>query len=293
MFILWEMKGMIAGVGELDALLRLLDDETPEVRAGVEERIGELGGDVSELLPCLERPLSEREMRVLLCLLKVGRRKVLKEEWQMPVYGVGALEEDWEMFESQMRMLSDFLHDGVTLRQPLSDALDLLADEFSEMFPDAYNEEDLRRYLFEEGRMKGNREGYHDTRNGDLAWSIAEGVSNPIGLGIIFMLVARRLGLVVEGICYPGHFLCRIYEDGRPFVVDCFDEGRVYDEEVLAGPEHSMNSEQRMKLRSKADLGMILMRVMNNLVNAFRRAGEDEDAELLTEIREAMMERRF
>lgn len=280
-------------ISELDALLRLLDDDAPEVRAVVAGRFGELGGDLSELLPCLERTLSGKELEILTELLRAGRRAALREDWQMPAAGVGAMEEDWEFFESQLRLLSDYLHDGVTLRQPLSDALDLLADEFSEKYPHFFTEDDLRMFLFCEGRMKPNRNDYHDPRNGDLAWCVAEGVSNPIGLGLIYILVARRLGLVVEGICFPGHFLCRIYEDGLPFVIDCFDEGRLHAENTLTDPENGLTKDQRAKLREKADLGTILLRILNNLVNSFERLEQVEDAELIVEIRDSMLKLRL
>jgi hypothetical protein len=43
---------------ELDALLRLLDDETPAVRERVAERFALCGGDLSEWLATQPRPLS-------------------------------------------------------------------------------------------------------------------------------------------------------------------------------------------------------------------------------------------
>jgi len=240
----------------------------------------------------LDRPLSGQEMGLLSELLCAGRRKTLREEWQTPTYGAGALEDDWEMFESQLRMLSDYLHDGVTLRQPLSDALDLLADDFAEAYPEG-DENDLRNHLFGEHRLRANRDGYHDPRNGDLAWCIAEGKSNPIGLGLIYMLVGRRLGYAVEGVCFPGHFLCRIYLAGMPHVVDCFDEGRIHDQSLLMESDQGLTKEQRGKLAGRADLGTMLIRVLNNLVNGFQRAGREEDLDLVSEIREAMMKRHF
>ena len=266
---------------ELDALLRLLDDETPAVRERVAERLALCGGDLSEWLAAQPRNLSHKEKSLLTEMLSPPRREMLAREWIAPTGGAAALQEDWETFEALLRTLSDFLHDGISLRQPLSDALDLLAEEASDAGVGTANE--LRLFLFDGKRLTGNQENYHDPRNSDLAWGIAEGRSNPLGLCLIFMLVARRLNLEVEGVNFPGHFMCRIFEDGYPLVVDCFDNGRIHlQATLLESPELSRT--QRHLLRQSADPGTILLRLLNNLSQALEQAARDEDAHLIKEL---------
>mgnify|MGYP002630816868 CR=1 FL=1 len=271
---------------ELAALLRLLDDDTPEVRSVVADRLAEVGGDISEILPDMASGLNDPEKRLLAGLLLPARRRILRDEWLTPGFGSAALGGDWELFESQLRLLSDFLHDGISLRQPLSDALDLLAEEAQENGVTSPN--DLRAFLFEQGRLKPNRKDYYDPRNSDLAWCISEGISNPIGLGVIFMLTGQRLGFEIEGIPFPGHFLCRIQEDGYPLIVDCFDGGRIHSQQVLTDPYNDLSREQRRALHESAALGTILLRILNNLIDAFQRLERAEDAELIKEMRDSM-----
>ncbi|MGJ8644350.1 MAG: transglutaminase-like domain-containing protein [Luteolibacter sp.] len=271
---------------EIEALLRLLDDETPEVRSVVSGRFAEVGGDISEILPGMAQNLDDQERRLLADMLQPSRRHTLREDWLTPRFGSASLEDDWELFESHLRLLSDFLHDGVSLRQPLSDALDLLADEARE--DGVISEDDLRVFLFEGKRLKGNGDNYYDPRNSDLSWCIAESKSNPIGLGVIFMLVGKRLDMEIEGICFPGHFLCRIHEDGYSLVVDCFDKGRTHSQQVLTDSSNELSPEQRQSLKRSSDLGMILIRILNNLVDSFGRLGRTEDALLVTEMRDSM-----
>ena len=267
---------------ELDALLRLLDDETPEVRAGVAERLALCDGDLSEWLATHPRPLSKREQSVLTRMLSPARRITLESEWLIPTGGVAALGEDWETFEAMLRMLSDFLHDGITIRQPLSDALDLLAEEAGESGVNTAN--DLRAFLFEGGRLTGNHADPDNPNNSDLAWTIAEGRSNPLGLGAVFMLVARRMELVVEAVNFPGHFLCRIFEDGYPIIVDCFDQGRLHlQDTLLESPD--LGRAERSSLRRAADPGTVLLRLLNNLVAALEATDRAEDALLIRKLR--------
>jgi Transglutaminase-like superfamily len=267
--------------GELEALLRLLDDETPTVRERVAARLALCGGDISEWLATQPRALSKHELSLLAEMLSPPRREILAREWIAPTGGAAALQEDWESFESLLRSLSDFLHDGITLRQPLSDALDLLAEEAADGGVSTANE--LRAFLFNETRLTGNHEQYHDPRNSDLAWCIAEGRSNPLGLGLIFMLVGHRLNFEIEGVNFPGHFMCRIFEDGYPLIIDCFDHGRLHlQSTLLESPELSRT--QRSVLRQAVTPGAMLLRLLNNLHQSLEQAARDEDAQLIKEL---------
>ena len=266
---------------ELVALLRLLDDDTPAVREKVAQRLALCGGDLSEWLAGQPRSLSVPEKSLLSEMLVPSRREALAREWIAPTGGAAALREDWESFEALLRVLSDFLHDGISLRQPLSDALDLLAEEATEDGVTTANE--LRQFLFDGTRLTANQTGYYDPRNSDLAWSIAEGRSNPLGMCLIFMLVGRRLDLDIEGVNFPGHFMCRIFEDGYPVVIDCFDHGRPHLQSTLL-ESPGLTRPQRDLIRESVDPGSILLRLLNNLHAAFEKAGRDEDLELVKDL---------
>jgi hypothetical protein len=266
---------------ELDALLRLIDDDTPVVRERVAERLGSSSGDLSEWLATHSRTLSQKDRELLAEMLKPPRRETLIREWIAPTGGAAALQEDWESFEALLRTLSDFLHDGISLRQPLSDALDLLAEEASDEGVSTANE--LRAFLFEGKRLIGNQQTYYDPRNSDLAWCVAENRSNPLGLSLIFILVGRRLDFEIEGVNFPGHFMCRIFEDGFPIIVDCFDHGRLHlQATVLEDPE--ITRAHREILRQSAGPGTILVRLLNNLHKSFEQNDCHEDAELIKQL---------
>ncbi len=270
---------------ELSALLRLLDDETPEVRRRVAERLARCDGDLSEFLAAHSRRLSADELDVLSVLLRPAKREALLRDWQVPGGGAAALCEDWETFEALLRVISDFLHDGVSVRQSLSDALDLLAEDALQA--DVVTANDLRVFLFEERRLAGNAEERLDPRNSDLAWVVAEGRSNPLGLVVVFMLVARRLDLVVEAVNFPGHFLCRIHEDGCPLIIDCFDGGRMHlQAELLEDPQ--LGRAERMVLSGTAHPGVVMVRLLNNLVAALDGKGRTQDARLVRRLRASL-----
>lgn len=271
---------------ELEALLRLLDDDTPEVRAGVAARFARCSGDLSEWLATRGVPLKESQRRVLSQLLGPSRRETLAREWVVPSGGAAAMGEDWDGLEAMLRALSDFLHDGVSLRQPLSDALDLLAEEAAAR--QVVGEEDLRRFLFVESRFVANESSAADPRNIDLAWALANGRSNALGLGLIFLLTGRRLELEVEGIDCPHHFLCRIVRDGQPWIVDCTDRGRTHlQTDLLADPALG-RGEKALLLGPPANPGGLILRVLHELFNIFKQTGRNDDAVLIGRLRASL-----
>lgn len=67
----------------------------------------------------------------------------------------------------------------------------------------------LNAFLFVEERFSGNFERYADFRNSLLNVVLGRRLGIPITLALVYMEVARRTGLEIEGVAFPGHFLMR------------------------------------------------------------------------------------
>jgi len=67
----------------------------------------------------------------------------------------------------------------------------------------------LNDYLFGELRFIGNDVQYEDPRNSFLNEVLDRRTGIPISLALLYIEVARRAGVHVEGINFPGHFLVR------------------------------------------------------------------------------------
>jgi regulator of sirC expression with transglutaminase-like and TPR domain len=68
----------------------------------------------------------------------------------------------------------------------------------------------LNDYLFGELRFVGNDLHYEDPRNSFLNDVLDRRTGIPITLAVIYIEVARRAGVHIEGINFPGHFLVRL-----------------------------------------------------------------------------------
>jgi len=86
----------------------------------------------------------------------------------------------------------------------------------------------VRQVLVEEEGLRGNERDYHDPRNSFLNEALERKVGNPITLSVAWMEVARRAGLRLDGVGFPGHFLAKyVSPGGIEIFVDAFHGGEL------------------------------------------------------------------
>jgi hypothetical protein len=86
----------------------------------------------------------------------------------------------------------------------------------------------LNRTLFHEYGFRGVTDGGDDPANIAIAQVLRRRRGLPLALCVVYILVARRIGLMLDLIDMPGRFMvgCRAEaDDGHPFFVDPFDRG--------------------------------------------------------------------
>src|SRR5258708_36521893 len=89
----------------------------------------------------------------------------------------------------------------------------------------------LNRVLFQEEGFHGNAEEYYDPRNSYLNEVLDRRTGIPISLSTVYMEVARRAGLRVEGVGMPGHFIVRVVAGPRAILIDPFHAGTLLSED--------------------------------------------------------------
>ena len=91
----------------------------------------------------------------------------------------------------------------------------------------------IARVVFDEEGFAGNRTHYDDFRNSLLNVVLERRLGIPITLALVFIEAARRAGVEVQGVGFPGHFLMRGPDEDtneRPVILDPFDAGRPLSE---------------------------------------------------------------
>jgi len=138
----------------------------------------------------------------------------------------------------------------------------------------------MREVLRDEERFRGNEKDYYDPRNSFLNEVLERRLGIPITLSLVTIEVARRLGLRMQGVAFPGHFLAKCpAQPGLPgeVFVDAFNGW-----ELLGADE--CTARFRAVLHGRAfdptfldpvDSRLILARLLHNLKRIYVEKGDD------------------
>jgi regulator of sirC expression with transglutaminase-like and TPR domain len=151
----------------------------------------------------------------------------------------------------------------------------------------------LNTYLFDEQGFIGNRDRYDDPSNSFLNEVLERRTGIPITLALVYMEVARRAGVLVEGVNFPGHFLMRYpphRNDGATtidLILDPFHRGaRLSEHDCRRMLERHLGDETAFDpaLLAPATKPQMLTRMLLNLKRTYVRLHSFPQARNVTEL---------
>ena len=83
----------------------------------------------------------------------------------------------------------------------------------------------LNRFLFDEQGFSGNAADYYDPRNSFLNEVLDRKRGIPISLALVYIEIGRRIGLPVQGVSFPAHFLVKCQLREGTVVLDPYAKG--------------------------------------------------------------------
>ena len=139
----------------------------------------------------------------------------------------------------------------------------------------------VTQVLFVERAFRGDRDDYYNPLNSCLHAVLERRRGLPILLSVIFLEVAARAGLEVDGVGAPSHFVVKYHDAGQVHFLDPFHEGeeipaedlRTRIEQALAGTQLSPDAFLERVTRRQ-----ILSRILHNLKGCCIRRGDLEGA---------------
>jgi regulator of sirC expression with transglutaminase-like and TPR domain len=128
----------------------------------------------------------------------------------------------------------------------------------------------LNAYLFDTLGFQGNGDKYGDPRFSCLNEVLERRTGIPLTLSIVYLEVARRAGLRLDGVNFPGHFLVRCPEmaSRHHLVIDPFHRGALLSEQqcrVLLRQHVGDEVRFSRSLLEPATRLQILLRMLSNL----------------------------
>lgn len=136
----------------------------------------------------------------------------------------------------------------------------------------------LNRYLFDEQGFHGSRTDYDNRSNSYLNEVLDDREGLPISLAVLYIEIARQMGLNVVGVGMPEHFLVRHEpREGAPQLVDVFNRGKLLSKEDARNIFESLSDEPwRDYYLNTTPPRSIVERMLRNLLGS---AAETQDAE--------------
>jgi regulator of sirC expression with transglutaminase-like and TPR domain len=131
--------------------------------------------------------------------------------------------------------------------------------------------------LFERLGFCGNTDDYYDPRNSFLADVLDRRTGIPISLSVLYLEVARRVGVLAQGVNFPGHFLVRVAIEDAWLFVDPFAAGRALtpaDLEALLRKTTTPDAVLEPSVIAAASKRQIVSRMLVNLAGIYGRQGD-------------------
>ncbi len=163
----------------------------------------------------------------------------------------------------------DTLADGVRARVPAG-------------APPADVVEALTAHVFGACGFRGNQDEYYDPRNSFLNDVLARRTGIPISLAVVLIETGARLGVALEGVGFPGHFLVRAPGPYGPVLRDPFFGGRIVAADDLLARFRAVAAPHATAVPpgavQRAGTPAILTRMLRNLLRVYLERGEHEQA---------------
>jgi regulator of sirC expression with transglutaminase-like and TPR domain len=260
---------VVTGDNQIRALIRLLSDEDDRIAKTISCKLIEIGDSAIPLLieAEIEQPDMGRRIEGILDEIRGGR---LEEDFKH----VGALPDDYIDLEKNALLIARYAYPSLDT-DAYTQKLEEMATEVRERMGRRVSGEEavktLNRYLFSEQGFRGNTKNYYEADNSYLNRVIDRRMGIPISLSTIYLLIGRRLGLPLNGIGMPGHFLVKFESERYKIFIDCFNAGALLSEKdcgrflVQAGYGFEEKYLQRSSNR------ILLIRMLKNLIAIYSK----------------------
>jgi regulator of sirC expression with transglutaminase-like and TPR domain len=135
----------------------------------------------------------------------------------------------------------------------------------------------ISEHLFDRLGFTANNSDYYDPRNSFLCEVIDRRMGIPISLSVVYLEVARRVGVLAQGVNFPGHFLVRVAIEDAWLFLDPYTRGRTLtpaDLEELLRKTTTPNAVLEPSVIAAASKRQIVARMLVNLAGIYGRNGD-------------------
>ena len=272
---------------EIKALISLLDDEDKQVVSHVEERILSIGKDI---IPYLEKewetsfnPTLQSRIEEIIHTLQYDLLKSRLLDWYHTP--------DKDLLTG-MWIVATYQYPDLELEKLKQELEQIYYETWLEFRPDLFPIDQIKvvnSVLFNKLKFGANTKNFHSPGNSMINVVLEMRKGNPITLCVIYMLVAQKLKLPVQGVNLPNLFILT-YKDNNnnQFYINAFNRGLIFSRQDIENYISELHLVPQNSFFEPCDSVEIIRRALRNLIMSFEKMGEHAKAEevklLLVEI---------
>jgi regulator of sirC expression with transglutaminase-like and TPR domain len=132
-------------------------------------------------------------------------------------------------------------------------------------------------HLFDRLGFSGNTSDYYDPRNSFMTDVLDRRTGIPISLSVLYLEISRRVGVLAQGVNFPGHFLVRVAVEDAWLFLDPYSAGRALtpsDLEELLRKTTTPDAVLEPSVIAAATKRQIVARMLVNLAGIYGRNGD-------------------
>lgn len=279
--------------GEIEALVRLLDDPDQEIFHHVQEKLLSYGNDVIDYLETaweqsLDTLLQERIENIVHTIQFTNVKQDLNLWFQSGAFDLiqGALIINRYQFPdlneqaiiSQIEDIKTEVWTGLQYEMSSIEKIKLLNHVFYNQFG-----------------FSGNTKNHHDPQNSYLNQVLESKKGNQISLAIIYSTVAQKLDIPVYGVNLPQHFILGYIDESTTdkeydvlFYINAFNKGAIFGKHDVDQFLRQLNLAPQPGFYKPCSNTEIIRRIIRNLISAYDKLGAVDKATELKEMQDIL-----
>jgi len=273
---------------ELKALVSLLDDDDKDVISHVEEKIHSLGIDI---IPYLEdhwekvfNPIIQKRLEDLIHSLQFlflqKRLSIWKDSKNQDI-----LEGMW--------LAATYLYPDLEFEKIRSELEQIFYEAWLEFKSDASPFEKVRilnSVLFDKLKFIPNSKNFHAPGNSMINIVLESKKGNPLTLCALYMMVAQKLKMPVQGVNLPNLFILTYKTPDQQFYINAFNRGIIFTRDDITNYIGHLNLTPMDIFYEPCSNKDMLRRLFRNLMVAFDKVGDHYKSEEVKILMKAITE---
>ncbi len=262
---------------EIKALVSLLDDDDTHIVSHVEEKILSIG---TSIIPFLEKewetnfnPTVQQRIEDIIHSLQYELVKERLLDWYRG---------DEKDLLTGMWIVATYQYPEIELEKLRQDIDKIYQETWLEFRDDLLPYDQIKivnSVLFNKLKFGANSKNFHSPGNSMINVVLETHKGNPITLCIIYMLVAQKLKMPVQGVNLPNLFVLLYKDPQLNFYINAFNRGLIFSRQDIENYIHEIHLVPQKSFFEPCTHLEIIQRVLRNLIMSFEKMGEHAKAE--------------